>query len=494
MRLLIGRRPSGDRTHALARQRRVLFAVLQILLVAAAFLINLIMLQLAERIPLTLDLTANAAYKVGDQTRTVLADLERDVVIYVLSTEEGFSGSSYLIQAQRILDQYPRLSPWVSLTYIDYVFDPTFASRFPDLTLSQGNVLVTSGNRVKQLQLADLFNYTYTDSGTMTIQSSRAEEALTSAILHVTGDEQVRVAVLTGNGMADLPAFTQLLSDNNYEITAINLTMDELDASYDLALLLGPRIDLSDDALRKLDAFLYNDGAYGKTLLYTADVAQESLPNLELYLQEWGVLVDSGAIFETQAERTYQYQPYYPVTDYVDTTYREGLIDPSAPVLMPLARPLDLVFETRGNHVNEVLLQYAETSGVRPPDAVEGFSVEQTERWGPMPALVLASNRVYGTDGMTQARSNVIVSASTAMLDEFAIQNTSLSNSQYIINLLNTLLERDDVVVIQPKSLAGATLSVTTTQASTLGALFAGVLPLAILATGIVIWLVRRYQ
>lgn len=491
---LIRRNPSGDTSLALARRRRILFVVLQGLLVTAAFLLNLVMLQLAERVPLTLDLTANAAYKVGDQTRTVLAGLERDVAIYVLSTEAGFSGSSYLIQAQRILEQYPRLSPWVNLTYIDYVFDPTFATRFPNLTLSQGNVLVTSGNRVKQLQLADLFNYTYTDAGTMTIQSSRAEEALTSAILHVTGDEQARVAVLTGNGMADMPVFTRLLSDNNYEVAVINLTMDELDASYDLALLLGPRIDLSDDALRKLDAFLHNNGAYGKTLLYTADVAQESLPNLELYLQEWGVLVDTGAIFETKAERTYQYQPYYPVTDYADEAFREGLVDPSAPVLMPLARPLDLAFETRGNHVNEVLLQYSETSGVRPSDAVEGFSIEQTERWGPLPALVLASKRVYGADGIAHARSNVIVSASTAMLDEFAIQNTSLANSQYIVNLLNALLERDDVVVIQPKSLAGATLSVTTTQASTLGILLAGVVPLAILAAGIGIWLVRRYQ
>ena len=472
----------------------VLFAVLLCLLVAATFLINLVVVQLGQRYDLAVDLTANAAYEAGEETKVLLQNLDQDIDIFVLATEDAFGGSSYFMQAQRMMEEYPQLSSRVNLTYVDYVFDPTFASRYPELVLSQGNVLVVSGDRVKQLQLTDLFNYTYTDSGNLKIESSRAEEALTSAILYVISEEQVRVAVLTGNGMADMPAFTRLLTDNNYALSQVNLTLETLDATYDLALLLAPQIDLSEDALKKLDAFLYNDGDYGTTLLYTTDVTQDSLPNIETFLKEWGIIVGDGAVFETKPERTYQYQPYYPVAEYVDQTYRDQLIDPSAPVLMPLAKPLELVYETRDTNLNEVLLQFAGTSGVRPSEAVDGFSVDQAKRWGPMPALILASKRIYGTAGVTQFRSNVVLSASTAMLDAFSIQNTSLSNSEYLLNLLNTLCERTDVVNIQPKSLAGNTLSITTAQTSRLGVLLAGVLPLAILATGIVIWLVRRYQ
>jgi ABC-2 type transport system permease protein len=472
----------------------VLFVVLICLLVTGTFLINLVVIQLGQRYDLTADLTANTAYKVGDETKKLLQNLEKDVDIYVLATQDAFGGSSYFLQAQHMIEAYPQLSSRVSLSYVDYVFDPTFASRFPDLTLSQGNVLVVSSARVKQLQLSDLFNYTYADGVNLRIESSRAEEAVTSAILNVIREEKARVANLTGNGMADMPVFIRLLTDNNYEVSQVNLTMDALDDTYNLALLLGPRIDLSEDALRKLDAFLYNDGAYGKTLLYTADVAQESLPNLETFLKEWGIIVGGGAVFETTAERTYQYQPYYPVAEYVDQTFRDQLIDPSSPVLMPLSRPLELVYETRGTNFNEVLLQFTETSGVRPPEAVDSFTIDQAKQWGPLPALVLASKRIYGTTGMTQFRSNLVLSASTAMLDTFSIQNTSLSNSEYLLNLFNTLCERTDVVNIQPKSLAGNTLAITTAQVSRLGVLLAGVLPLSILATGIVIWFVRRYQ
>jgi len=464
------------------------------LLFAGTVLTNVVAGQVAERIPLTLDLTANAAYEIGEETEALLRSLPSDIEIYALATEDAYSGNPYFLQAQRIMAQYPRLTPRVTLSYVDYVFDPTFASRYPDLTLSQGDVLVVSGDRVKQLKLTDLFNYTVSNSGGLTIQSSRAEEALTSAILNVTSGDQVRVALLEGNGTADMDAFDSLLVENNFDLISVNLATDELGDTYDIALLLGPRIDLSEDAVRKLDAFLYNNGAYGKTLFYTADVTQEPLPNVERFLGEWGITIPGGAVFETTAERTYQYQPYYPIADYIDETYRDMLIDASSPVLLPLARPVELLYETRDNNLNEVLLAFSDTSGVRPADAVEGFSVEQAEKWGPMPALVLSSDRVFGTTGTVQARSNLVVSASTAMLDAYSIQNTSLSNSAYLLNLFNTLSERRDVVTIQPKSLAGETLSITTAQASTVGVLLTAVLPLAILVAGIVVWLSRRYQ
>lgn len=473
---------------------RALFALLLALLVAATFLLNLVVLQLDDRYGLTLDLTANAAFQPGAETRALLAGLDQDVAIYVLAAPDAFGGSPYLVQAQRMIAQYPRLSPRVSLTYVDYVLDPTFASRYPDLTLSQGDVLVTCGDRVKQIGLGELFNYTYTDTGQLAIVSSRAEEALTSAILYVTSERDVHVAVLTGYDVAEMPAFTDLLTANNYVVTPVNLTTEPLDDRYDLAVLLAPRIDLSPEALKKLDDFLYNQGAYGKTLFYTTDVAQPDLPNLDAFLKEWGLVVGDGAVFETTAERTFQYQPYYPTAAYVDEARRDELLDPSAPMLLPLARPLEVLFSMRDNRYTEVLLQFSETAGVRPPDATDDFVAADAERWGPLPALVLASTRIYGNTGVTQFRSNLVVSASTAMLDASALQSTALANSPYLLNLINSLCERTDAVNIAPKSLAGNALAISTAEMNTLGIVLVGVVPLGILLAGIAVWLSRRYQ
>jgi hypothetical protein len=110
---------------------------------------------------------------------------------------------------------------------------------------------------------------------------------------------------------------------------------------------------------------------------------------------------------------------------------------------------------------------------------------------GKIPVMI---KRIAGTDGTVKYRSNVIVSASSAMLDPSAIQNTSISDGEYLLNIFKSLSDRTDFVNIQPKSLAGNTLSVSTSEASLIGILLAGVLPLAILAAGIVIWLSRRYK
>ena len=90
------------------KKMNLVFALLIVLLIAAVVLLNAVALVLANRYPLSLDLTANAAYEIGSDTKTILAGLSDDVTIDVLSDENAFSQDAYLMQAKRILDQYPR--------------------------------------------------------------------------------------------------------------------------------------------------------------------------------------------------------------------------------------------------------------------------------------------------------------------------------------------------------------------------------------------------
>ena len=173
---------------------------------------------------------------------------------------------------------------------------------------------------------------------------------------------------------------------------------------------------------------------------------------------------------------------------------RGMLKDAKRPLLMPLSRPLSVLFADKDNNHAQILAQFSQTSGVRPSSAQDSFSAKEATRWGPIPAFVLASKQIYGTTGYVQFRSNVLVSASAAMLDEYSLHNTSLSNSEYVLDVLNSLTDRKSAIAIEPKSLSGKTLAISSAQATTWGILLAAVLPLAILATGTAIWLVRRYQ
>ena len=474
------------------RRMNAVFAVMIVLMIAIVFLVNAFALVLSNRYPLSVDLTANAAYEIGGQTKALLSTLTKEVQIDVLAAEASFGGDAYLVQAKRILDQYPRCSPYVKLAYVDTASDPTYAANHADLTLSEGDVLVSCGGRIKQIGLTNLFNYAYTASGSLAVESSRAEEAVTSAISYVLSGETVSVGVLAGNGQQDAKEFVALLANNNYTLKSAVAATDALD-EFDVLLLLAPQTDLSEDDIRALDAFLYNGGAYGRTLVYTASAAQPSLPALETFLAEWGVSFGGGAVFETASERTYQYQPYYPVAQYASDTYKDKLIDASAPMLMPLARPMTLLFSSRDAQATVELLSFSDTAGVRPAEAGDDFKPDDATEHGPMPAMALLTRRVM-ENGAVSKRSYILASSSTEMLGSLCLQNSSLGNSEYLLGVLADLTDRGDEVTIAPKSLAGKTLGVTTGQVTTLGVLLGGVLPLCILLCGVGVWLYRRYQ
>lgn len=473
---------------------KALFVLLIVFAVASMFFFNAVTLILSNRYPLSVDMSANAIYEIGDESKTLLETLTDNVTIYVLAEEASFDGNAYLTQARNILNQYPKHSDNVKLEYVNFAADPTIAARFADLSLSEGDILVCARENVKQLALANLFNYTYSSAnGGLVIKSSRAEEAITSAIAAVLSDQTIRIGILTGNGTADMSVLTALLRDNNYEIENVSLLNGVLD-DYDGLMLCAPVVDLSEDVLARLDEYLYNNGEYGKTLVYTADVSQGTLPNLEAFLAEWGVVVGDGAVFETQADRTYNYQPFYPVASYTDEERASKLKDRQTPFLAPLSKPLSLAFKVRDSHYTEEILSFYESSGVRPSDAAEDFTASQATIHGPLPAMVLASNRILGTTGVTQMRSNLLVSASTQAFGQAALQNSSVSNMEYILNLFNDLFARENVINIESKSLTKATLGVTMQQANRIAVILVGVVPAVILLSGMIIWLRRRYR
>ncbi len=474
--------------------RRVLLAVLLLLLVAGIYLINAVAYRLSQRYPLSIDLTANAVYEVGKETKTLLGALDKDIEIYILNRPDVYGNNSYFLQMKHIIEQYPKLSSNISLSYVDFAYDPTFASRYPDLSLRQGDILVVRGDKVRQLHNFEMFNYTYNTEGNLEIVSSRTEEALTSSLLYVLSDDQLKAAVLTGNSVADMSAFSKLLTDNNLVVSNINIATDPLDDTYDIAMLLAPQVDLSEDALRKLGDFLYNRGRYGKMLIYTADASQLPMPGVNTFLAEWGIAVGDGAVFETKDTRTYQRQPFYPVADHINEKYKGMLKDTSMPVLMPISRPLQQLFDVKGSISTEILLSFGATSAVAPTDAGSDFTPDKAEQRGPIPAAVMSAKKIYDSSGLLQGKSQVLVLSSTAMLDSFCIQNTSLANSAYMLNLLNDVFERKDTVNIEPKSLTGRTLTITTADAGTIGLIMAGLIPLLILASGITIWLIRRHK
>lgn len=466
------------------RQGSVASAI-TVAVVAVIIVLNVLVARAGDRFGLRLDLTAGHLFSLTDATTSYLTSLDRDVDIYVLNTKEAFaSEGDYMLQAAEVLAEYARHSPRVSLHYVNLMENPGFFSQYP--TAQANDILVVSGERSRLVMPSDLYNI-QSDQYGVYIASSKAEQTMTSAIIYATSSETTHAVILTGHLESEAAGLDALLQLNNYETSTISLASQDIPADAALVILDAPRADYTEDELRKLDRYLYNGGAYGKTLFYLAGVDQPALPALDAFLAQWGVAVRDAAVFETDygmlaGNGLFLTNVLYSEQEYAKAVYRSGL-----PVAMPNARPLEIL-ETQGVTVT-TLLNFSPTAGARPFDAPENWQPTQSDMRSGMNALLLAQQ----SDAAGEKTSNVLVAASSLAVAEANLSRAVCANSGYFLSLLGTLTQRADNIIIESKAIGSPVLGLTYAQALTWGFVFTIALPLAVLIAGAVVFFRRRH-
>ena len=240
-----------------------------------------------ERFGLKFDLTANDRYAISEQSVSWLKKLDQDVKITVLVNEEDMAtGSYYIVQAYQNLLEYERNSDRITLEFVDITENPTFVSKYPDLELGAYDIILESGEQKEVLSFQDLYDYDTTGSS---ITASRVEQKVTGALMSVTSQEKTRIMVLDGYQDTEPSSLTTLLEGNQYEIIRRSLLTEELDDNASAAILFAPQNDLEEDSIRKISAWLDNDGKQGRNLFVFLDPNTGTLLNLEAFLEEWGL-------------------------------------------------------------------------------------------------------------------------------------------------------------------------------------------------------------
>ena len=232
-----------------------------------------------ERFGLKFDLTANDRYAISEQSVSWLKKLDQDVKITVLVNEEDMAtGSYYIVQAYQNLLEYERNSDRITLEFVDITENPTFVSKYPDLELGAYDIILESGEQKEVLSFQDLYDYDTTGSS---ITASRVEQKVTGALMSVTSQEKTRIMVLDGYQDTEPSSLTTLLEGNQYEIIRRSLLTEELDDNASAAILFAPQNDLEEDSIRKISAWLDNDGKQGRNLFVFLDPNTGTLLNLE---------------------------------------------------------------------------------------------------------------------------------------------------------------------------------------------------------------------
>ena len=276
------------------------------IVVALVVVLNIIVGLLVDRFPnLKVDFTSNQAYALQNDTKEYIKNIKKDVTLYVLSTKSAFeSNGEYFVQAENLLEKMEKGSDGkLSVIYKDTSTDPSFIKKYSNINWdSKTNLAVIEcGKQYKALTLDDCFTYDeqYAAQGIYKYTSTTIEQAVVKGALYVTTENKVTVDVIKDNQPGDYSGVTALLNDNAYQVNEISLITSYISKDADFVLLFAPSVDLDEAQTEKLSKWLKNGGKYGKNLIYVASSNPVDTPNLNALLNDWGMAVNTGFVFET---------------------------------------------------------------------------------------------------------------------------------------------------------------------------------------------------
>jgi hypothetical protein len=214
-------------------------------------------------------------------------------------------------------------------------------------------------------------------------------------------------------------------------------------------------------------------------------------------LAEWGLKVERAYVM--------QLDPQYAVPA-ADIQYYSPLafydrLNPEHRIFGVLMRHVEQIFDGWENietmpilssHYGAVVHPFEQ---INPETGAPELDLETAER-GDFGIAVMSTKSRFET-GNFEPISSVVVAfgGPDVFLRQFlAMQNAN--NADYFMNIMNDLSgkEGERLITLTPKSFTVATFQISQEESRLIGVIFAAVLPLAIVITGVVIWLRRRYR
>ena len=196
------------------------------------------------------------------------------------------------------LDLQEKFPDYISVEYIDIWNNYTAIQKYKTTsysTISSTNVIVESGSEFRIISLRNF--YSFNSSSDETPWGYNGEKAMVSAILAVSQAESP-IACVTVN---HTEAFTDYelfytLEAAGYKVQTIDLAYQEIPDDCRLVVVYNPQEDFMEadgvseiSEIEKLDRYL---NGLSCSLMVFVDANTPKLPNLEEYLEEWGVVIN----------------------------------------------------------------------------------------------------------------------------------------------------------------------------------------------------------
>lgn len=516
------KKPKKLKNQALLRKGSFSVAITAAVL-AGIIILNVLVGALSKRFVLEFDMSAEKENSMSEENIDYLKNLDAEVQITVCATPEDYEGgymsyyaqnlygvtsdaTDYYKQTIKLLDKYPAYNDKISLRYID-TQDSKFteiSSKYSNEKLSYGDIIVSctknGSERYKIVGFSDVYNLsedsTYAAYGytTSTVGGNNVETAVTSAIAYVTSNKTKKAALITGHSKNDYTAdYQTLLKENNYEITVISDSMiGSISDEYDAVIIAAPTADFLGAELDALSAFLENDGKLGKGLIFFADASAPYLTNLYDFLQQWGIAVGEGILFETNSQNYMPDDPMtmgtYPTSSDNDITSGMNLCITGYNV------PITAAFESEGNITVTSLMSTPESVVAAPVGTTASWTGADDYTKQSYSSVIQAEMSDYDDDN-NEISSYVLAFSSIEFIQSEYNEQSAVANKNITLAAAERAVGAENTgISFISKTITNESYSdsVTDLSAGIIRILFMFILPIACIALGIYIFIRRK--
>lgn len=490
--------------------------------VAGAIILNILVGALTGRFVLEFDMSLNKDNSISEENIEYIKGIEDKVTVTVCADEETYSSymgyyaqqyysvsddaaTSYYDQTVTLVNKYADYNKNITVNFVDTQSTKftEISSKYSSEKLMYGDIIISTekdgAEKHKIISYDDIYyldeDTTYASYGMSfyTVSGNNIETALTSAISYVTSEKIKRAAIITGHSATDYTATYQtLLKDNNYETEIISDSLvTEISSEYDLVVIPCPSTDFIGTELDAVSEFLDNDGKLGKGLIFVADVTAPYLTNLYDFLEQWGIVVEDGILFETNSSN---HMADDPTTLGSYTTEADDILSGMSVCITGYNAPMYAGFESEGG-ITVTSFMETPDSVVAAPKGVDASWTEadnyETDTYS---TVIQAAKSDYDEDN-NPITSYVTAFSSTHFLESEYSEYSSVSNKDvlFAVSERGAGADKTDISFvskyIDEESFAD---QVTEASSNTMRIIFMIILPIICIAAGIYIYIKRR--
>lgn len=438
----------------------------------------------------------DARLTVGNATEAYFAAInpeKEEITVWFCMPEETLRTNQTNGRVLDTVEQFAEKYDFIKIDYANIFTDYTLVKKWAEQNnteINEYSVVVTCGDRSVAAAIETFYVFLERDNAAR-LEYNGEETMATLVNLAVNGHKEREAALITvGHGEEATVSAFNLLASAGYSIGNIDLSEQEIPPECSLLLISEPKYDFEDysDAgaqfvseVDRLEAFLKRGG----TLIVLRSPEAKSLPNLDRFLAENGLIVNSDSVLQDNQSGVGS-GGYTLLVDFAEGAFAQSLEERvrtfnATRTVVGKASPIRLGESGNGREVFPILKTAATASEVKEGETLSSGAF----------TVMAASVTTYGES----LRSHLILASSGDVLAYEMMETDGYANEE----LMYALLEKAEGRAV-PIGCKQMTLNAHPLENLTIGethlyfVLLAAVIPLLVGGVGIFVCRRRKYR